>query len=58
VDGVDFVAVKQNTLRKGGFPRIDMRADSDIPHPGYVDAHFVLHSYIKRRYRRCHPTGQ
>jgi hypothetical protein len=42
VDGVDFVAVKQDPLGKGSFPRIDMRADPDIPHPGNVDAHFVF----------------
>jgi hypothetical protein len=44
VDGVNFIAVKQNTLGKGGFPRINMRADPDIPHPGNVDAHFVFYS--------------
>jgi hypothetical protein len=49
VDGVDLVAVKQNALGKGGFPRIDMRADSNVPHlsdvrPGNVDAHIYSYS--------------
>jgi hypothetical protein len=41
MDGVNFFAVKQNTLGKGCFPRIDVRANPDVPHSGNVDAHFV-----------------
>jgi hypothetical protein len=49
VDGVNFVTVKQDTLGKGGFPRVDMRTNSNVPHlldvrPGNVDAHFYSYS--------------
>jgi hypothetical protein len=42
VDGVDLVAIKKNALRQGGFSRIDVRANSNVPHPANVDAHFFL----------------
>jgi hypothetical protein len=47
VDGVDLVTIEQNPLRKGGFPRVNMRADPDVPHLGNGVAHFNLLSSIK-----------
>jgi hypothetical protein len=41
VNGVNFVAEKQYAFRQGRFPRIDMRADSDVPHLRNIDAHLI-----------------
>jgi hypothetical protein len=49
MDGVDLVAVKQNPLGKGGFPRIYMRADSNVPHLRNIDAHFVLSTSLWKK---------
>jgi hypothetical protein len=39
VDSVNLVAVKENPLRKRRFPRVDVRADSNVTHLVHVDAH-------------------
>jgi hypothetical protein len=56
MDGVDLVAVKQDALGKGGFPRVDMCTDSNVPHlsdicPVSVDAHSIP-TPSKRRLKR------
>jgi hypothetical protein len=39
VYGVNLIAIKQDTLTQGGLARIYMRANPDIPHLFYIDAH-------------------
>jgi len=64
VNGVNFLTVKQNTLRQGGLSRIDVRANPDVSHSVDVNAHKMLlyakntivRQNIARIAKKCNPS--
>ncbi len=61
VNGVDLASIKQDSLRQGGLPRINVCRDTDIPHIHQSVAFFYIwlwHSAKVPETRQLLPTAE